>query len=583
MLVKAPKSIFMNFFKNFFKSVKPAFSRFPVLYVFSAAASVFATLRASSYELYRPVIGWTDIERNAMKSFDTVTMALLKAAFYSMVWSFFIGIVCKKKGLRFSLLGQGLSLLIFPLAYFLFKGESDYKLLAFLGTLSALIFLSIFLLLFEQKEELVVPNIIISFIIASIASVCVCAGLFLIRYAVSTLLIEFNYLASELANYAIIFSSVITCFFSIFTAYICKEKEEIVIPKFFKVIFLYILLPLYLVLLVVLYAYLAKSLFTLSLPQGQINWFVSFTSVFFLIFYFSLRQYSDRFPLFYCRWGGVLLVPLLITQCISFAIRINAYGYTAARYASLLYIIFSIVCIALSFVKKGQYMNVAFPLLATLFLLASITPLNIIDVPQRQQFSRIEGILKKTGLFADEKIDIEHTKEGLSNEDKAKIVDSYDAIKYSASKVKKPVWFADDFMATFGFAHLKDYDSKKGETHYFYFSLGESQENAFDVSSYSKLFAFILSDYNENTSSIIVKWGKNQSVDISKEVEALLVEKELDSDLDFYSKQDESSPLVLKEVDGWFVIFTSLHVKIRKDEEGKVLDKEVFGQGYVCR
>ncbi|MBO4546669.1 MAG: DUF4153 domain-containing protein, partial [Treponema sp.] len=173
--------------------------------------------------------------------------------------------------------------------------------MAYGGITVALVFCSIFILMFEQEEKLVVPNLIVSEVIAGISAGCVCAGLFIIRYAVDFLLIKFNSLAETVVAAAIIGISWILVCPGIYVACVTKPKEDITCPKAFKVIFMFILLPLYLALLLVLYGYFAKCLFTLSMPSGKINWFVSFAMVFYLVFHFSVRQFEEKAAKLFCK------------------------------------------------------------------------------------------------------------------------------------------------------------------------------------------------------------------------------------------------------------------------------------------
>lgn len=592
----------MNIFKNFLTAIKPAVARFPAVFVFCFAAAIFCTLTASSYEMFPT----DDLNRESAEykaivekrdSFQKTNIDFAKAAAWATSFAFFAGIAAplaakkfdEKKKKIFAIGSQALSAALFFAVYVLFKGEDAYRLLAYCGTLAALTFLTVYLLMFEQEENLVAPNLIVSGMISGIAAGCVCAGLFVIRFAIHYLLFKIEGLAQILVDSAISNFSWIVCCTGIFVAYATKPKEEISIPKAFKVIFMFILLPLYLILLFVLYAYLAKSLFTLTLPNGKINWFVSFASVFYLVFFFSIRKFESKAAKLYCKWGSALLIPLIVIQCIAFGIRINAYGYTEARYGSLLYILFSIACVAISFVKKGKYMSAAFPLFAGLCLFCSITPMNLFDVPFKNQTARIEKVFKTAGLFNDNgTLDTQNAEQKLSEEQKAQVVSSYNEVINTNSKIKQAIWLLKDgdkfdFKKSFGFAFSNDYGKNVGVKKYFFYGFGEDTAIPFDVSKYSKLYK--IKTIDDNNDKAVVKWGEWQT-DITKEIKDLLKEMpedEYNKAYENYITKNKGKPLAIKTEDGWTIVLTYLNARQRLEDDSKNNYWSVDGRGYVCK
>lgn len=592
----------MKALKNFFKSIKPAVLRFPALFVLLLACAVFSTLLSSAWEIFSTSDLKYESEEwkavtEARKEFTTLITNLFKPGGISAIFSFFVGIAVpffskkfeQKKRTLFLYGGQILGLLLFLPAYFVFKGDSVYKGMAYFGLMMAMIFCSIFILMFEQEEKLVVPNLIVSEVIAGISAGCVCAGLFIIRYAVDFLLVKFNSLAETVAAAAIIGISWLVVYAGIYVACITKPKEDITCPKAFKVIFMYILLPLYLALLLVLYAYFAKCLFTLSMPSGKINWFVSFATVFYLVFYFSVRQFEEKAAKLFCKWGAAILIPLIVIQCLAFGIRINAYGYTPSRYGSLLYILFSIIFVALSFVKEGKWMSAAFPLFAGLCLFATVTPMNLVDVPQRNQYARIDNIYKKAGLLIDGKYDVQNAAEKLERAQKAQIVDSYDAIVESESKIRRDGWPAKDkvsddvkkesFEKIFGFAYSKKYGKEPTEEIFYKFKFDYDKESPVNIKKYSELYR--INNFDDVDKKAVITWADGRKTDITQEVMDLL--KEVGEEEYSNYKDKPGASIVLKQEDGYTFILTSLSAKMKKNKEGKITYFDVYGSGFVCK
>ena len=66
-------------------------------------------------------------------------------------------------------------------------------------------------------------------------------------------------------------------------------------------------LPLYLVLIGILYGYLAKILFTWNMPSGTVNWFASLALAGYLFFWLALRQDAAPWVQKVLRWGWAFL------------------------------------------------------------------------------------------------------------------------------------------------------------------------------------------------------------------------------------------------------------------------------------
>ncbi|MDE5581176.1 MAG: DUF4153 domain-containing protein, partial [Treponemataceae bacterium] len=278
-------------------------------------------------------------------------------------------------------------------------------------------------------------------------------------------------------------------------AFAAREREQISLPAAYKVIILRILLPIGIALLAVLYAYLLKCLFTLTMPVGKINPFVSLATGFFLFFYFAALPYESPFLAFFRKYGAIFLLPLAAAQIAAFAIRIEAYGYTPARVASLMYIIFSVASCALTLVRGGKYVRGSFLIFAALCILGSATPLNVIDVAMRSQVARIVRIYRAHDLLANGVPVAEGAAEALTAEEKRTVYESWDALwrRYDSSSMPKWAQDASDFNSTFGFtteeakhgektkADAAKYDEKTKAQ----FSLSVSDAITIDISAFS--------------------------------------------------------------------------------------------------
>ena len=95
-----------------------------------------------------------------------------------------------------------------------------------------------------------------------------------------------------------------------------KDNEPTEHPKAFTVLF-WFLVPIGMALLAILYAYIAKIVFTWSMPSGTMNWFASCAVGGYLFLWLSLRCSRVRFFAFLARWGWAALLPVVTTQIVS--------------------------------------------------------------------------------------------------------------------------------------------------------------------------------------------------------------------------------------------------------------------------
>lgn len=165
-----------------------------------------------------------------------------------------------------------------------------------------------------------------------------------------------------------------------------------------KVLF-WILLPAALILMGILYLYLLKILISRQMPEGMLNWFGSLVLAGYLFFWLSLRKYEHRFFRLFVRRGWMLLVPVLVFQVVGIVIRYRAYGLTDWRFAGMIVLALGIYALVLSALRKPPVS--IFALGAVFALLFTVTPVNIIDLPVRDQESRLKAALERNGCLKD--------------------------------------------------------------------------------------------------------------------------------------------------------------------------------------
>jgi hypothetical protein len=209
-----------------------------------------------------------------------------------------------------------------------------------------------------------------------------------------------------------------------FLADIPGHKEKVhqeSFPVVFKVLLLYIVMPLLIAYSTILYVYFAKIVFTRQWPDGLVSHLVlwySFAGILVLFFVFPLRKINrwvNTFVSFYPK----LIIPLLAMMFVSMGIRINAYGITENRYfvmAAGLWVAGSFIY----YIVKKDVRNILLPVSLALVAVLTVTgPWSAYGISRLSQNMRFENILERHEMIRDGNIAL--PSEDLSMEDKREI------------------------------------------------------------------------------------------------------------------------------------------------------------------
>lgn len=184
-------------------------------------------------------------------------------------------------------------------------------------------------------------------------------------------------------------------------------EEDKSYPKGLKLFTQYVLIPLATVYFLILYAYMAKILYTRQWPQGWVSWLTSSASVLGLVTFLLLYPVKDReenrWINLYSRGFCAAAVPLLLMLFAAVFKRIAQYGLTEHRYFLLalaawllgffLYFIFS---------RKPNIKLVPVSLVLAA-VLSSFGPWGAYSVSLSSQLGRLEIMLLKNGLLVNGK------------------------------------------------------------------------------------------------------------------------------------------------------------------------------------
>ncbi len=462
---------FKEFLKNFYVNIKESISRF--LIVFVCTILFYLTL---SFEII--------FETNSDEIIVPLCMTYALVAVLSVLLKILQEYLCKK----LSYTTQNILCAVSGVAGFLLiktNYESLYTVMAYTGIMIAFVCFIFFILMRGENRDLAFPRLITSWIFTGAICAVLSAGLSTCIAAFQTLVFTWD---NSYKLYLIINLFVwVVGFINIFLSFIPKRDVPLPQSKIFRTFVLFAGLPLYILLISILLVYLAKIVITWNMPIGEINWFASFASLFFIFFLLSVMQYTEKLAKLYVKYGGYFLAPVLIMQAIAVFERINAYGLTTPRTVSLVLIIISILFIAGSIIIPKHLNKIAL-VSAIIVLVVTISPFNVIDMPVASQTNILKTVLNKNDMLKDGKV---IPNPDVSDKDAEKIISAYEYLKYDAKKLPDFIPNSEKGISEiFGFAKKSDYDGYGNN----YIHCNFHTKDSVDITDYDKMVRKYASD-----------------------------------------------------------------------------------------
>jgi len=176
-------------------------------------------------------------------------------------------------------------------------------------------------------------------------------------------------------------------------------------PKGIKIFAQYILLPLVLVYLVILYAYLAKILIAWDWPQGWVSRLILGFSTVGMLMHLLFYPVRDRIENVWIksasRWFYVAMIPLTIMLLLAVWRRISEYGVTEGRYIAVATGIWLAAIVLYFIFSKGKSIKAIPGSLGIVSLLISFGPWGAFDVSESSQVARLKELLTKSSILVD--------------------------------------------------------------------------------------------------------------------------------------------------------------------------------------
>lgn len=193
-------------------------------------------------------------------------------------------------------------------------------------------------------------------------------------------------------------------------------------PKGLKVFTQYILLPLLLLYLLILYGYGTKIIISWDWPKGIVAYMISCIAVLGIFTLLLIHPYGTQQGNGWIRkvalgyyWS---LFPLIALLFIAISLRLDDYGMTVNRYAIVVLGIW-LTLVAIYFaVLRGHNIKLIPISLALMLALTSFGPWGMFSVGERSQVNRLRNILLQFGILQEAKVQQEaqwrlHARDGL--------------------------------------------------------------------------------------------------------------------------------------------------------------------------
>lgn len=358
-----------------------------------------------------------------------------------------------------------------------------------------------------------------------------------------------------------------------------EEEKTVDFPKIYKILGLYILLPILGIYILILYVYLAKIIVTWELPNGWVSWLVSILgitgyltiSLLHPIYLKGENKPANLFTLFF----PVIILPLLTLMFVGIMRRLSDYGITINRlYVLLLNLwLFGVsVYLFITRTRQVKWIYISFAAIAFLF---SVGPWSVFSITKHTLKSEL------TRLYADAKPFIRDQKnpeiKSLDTTKKKRLYDITTYLKqtYGKESVKTVI------VSVFGKNVNPDnlisvpaiYEDEKTEKYFSLYSGKESIE--LPITGYNT-FIKLSKSYNDNylyktdSLSVMVKNCQIEIIEHDKDLIVISLEKLIKNSIENDRNEIKPEEAALSGTNYKLLVFSLEGNRKAENEEVKI-------------
>ncbi len=335
------------------------------------------------------------------------------------------------------------------------------------------------------------------------------------------------------------------------------NKKEM--NAFIKGLVNYVLLPLVIIAMAIIYLYIAKILILRDMPKNVI--FRILAGIFIIGFpvWNMASCYGEG-----KRWIGkitkilpVLYVPFIFLEMYAIGVRIQEFGVTPLRYVSCIFIVFQMICLGLTFYKNKEKLSFVLVSMAVLVFVAILTPFGYENISNLSQKKIIEKWLPENTEFA-----------VLNEIEKAKVKSAYRYLEQEVNGDKYiPEYLSEELIKEINSFYK---EGKNDYARYQYFS--RRKDLNLDISDYRKISKMETNKTLYGKTTVLEINEKN--LDFSDFLNQV-IQKHKESKLEAENYFDENNLINLNETEDFYMEYISL----RYEDEGEI---ETFSiEGYL--
>lgn len=293
-----------------------------------------------------------------------------------------------------------------------------------------------------------------------------------------------------------------------------KLDEDKTYPKGLKVFTQWILLPLVLLYLLILYLYSAKILILSDWPSGWVAYLVlgfSVVGIFSLLLVYPIKnEENNKWIRVFTRFFYWALLPLIVLLFIAIWKRISEYGITENRYYVLILAFWLMGIAVYQIIKKFNNIKIIPISLGLIALLSSFGPWSAFSVSRNSQFNRMISVLEKNNILVDNKIT--KSRQELSFEDRKDISSTIEyLVDMHGYEMFKPYFnenldsmFVDTLynhtptklLELMGLEYISRWQTEDYYTNNFYFTTSDYSNSATSITGYDYLLDYDSYYYN---------------------------------------------------------------------------------------
>jgi hypothetical protein len=185
-------------------------------------------------------------------------------------------------------------------------------------------------------------------------------------------------------------------------------EYETTYPKGLKIFTQYVLIPLVVIYVLILYAYIVKIVVEWNWPKGWVANLVlgfSVTGIFSLLLVHPIRDRIENVWIKrFSRWYYIAEVPLVVVLLMAIWRRVSEYGITENRYVVLLLGVWLAAVVLYFLMSKNPSIKLIPASLCLGAFLLSFGPWGVFQISEKSQLHRLEMALADAGLLKNEAI-----------------------------------------------------------------------------------------------------------------------------------------------------------------------------------